>query len=102
MDPTQDSAAAPQQEMRLIDVSITDENIALNVLVSFLNVAQKRGTFSISESAKIYECIQKFIQQNAAPEVAPSVHLETIVEASADEEPNVEMSIDEVPPPSDV
>ena len=56
------------QEIRLIDVPITDENIALNVLVSFLNVAQKRGTFSIAESAKIFECIQKFVQQPAAPE----------------------------------
>ena len=37
-------------EVRLIDVPITDENIALNVIVSFLNVAQKRGTFSIAES----------------------------------------------------
>jgi hypothetical protein len=98
MDPTQDSAA-PQQEMRLIDVSITDENIALNVLVSFLNVAQKRGTFSIAESAKIYECIQKFIQQNAVPEV-PSVEVTEV--PSVPVEPNVEMSIDEVPPPSDV
>jgi hypothetical protein len=98
MDPTQDSAA-PQQEMRLIDVSITDENIALNVLVSFLNVAQKRGTFSIAESAKIYECIQKFIQQNAAPEV-PSVEVteEPVTEVPS-EEPVAEVS-DEVPPPS--
>jgi hypothetical protein len=54
-------------EIRLIDVPITDENIALNVLVSFLNVAQKRGTFSIAESAKIFECIQKFIQQQPSP-----------------------------------
>ena len=51
--------AAP--EVRLIDVPITDETVALNVIVSFLNVAQKRGTFSIAESAKIYECIQKFL-----------------------------------------
>lgn len=53
------------QEIRLIDIPITDENISLNVIVSFLNVAQKRGTFSIAESAKIFECIQKFIQQTA-------------------------------------
>jgi hypothetical protein len=55
------------QEVRLIDIAITDENIALNVIVSFLNVAQKRGTFSIAESAKIFECIQKFIQDKPAP-----------------------------------
>lgn len=66
MDPSQESAP-PSQEIRLIDVAITDENIALNVLVSFLNVAQKRGTFSIAESAKIFECIQKFVQQAPAP-----------------------------------
>ena len=98
MDPTQDSAA-PQQEMRLIDVNITDENIALNVLVSFLNVAQKRGTFSIAESAKIFECIQKFIQQNSPIETV----LETVPE-EVNEVPSVptdEVS-DEVPPPSDV
>ena len=54
---------APQPEQRLTDVKIVDENTALNVMVSFLNLAQKRGTFSIDESAKIWECIQKFIQQ---------------------------------------
>jgi hypothetical protein len=72
MDSTQ-PPAQPQAstEMRLIDVPITDENIALNVLVSFLNVAQKRGAFSIAESAKIYECIQRFIQQTAIPEDQP-------------------------------
>ena len=98
MDPTQDSA--PQQEMRLIDVTITDENIALNVLVSFLNVAQKRGTFSIAESAKIFECIQKFIQQSSAPE--EMVPEGVVTEIPSVEEPSVaatEVS-DEVPPPS--
>jgi hypothetical protein len=59
MDTSGNTVSSP--EMRLIDVPITDETTALNVLVSFLNVAQKRGTFSIAESAKIYECIQKFL-----------------------------------------
>ena len=97
MDPTQDSA--PQQEMRLIDVTITDENIALNVLVSFLNVAQKRGTFSIAESAKIFECIQKFIQQNSAIQEVP---VEEAPEASVPEASEVpEVSeVDDVPPPT--
>ena len=90
MDPTtQDSS----QEMRLIDVSITDENIALNVLVSFLNVAQKRGTFSIAESAKIFECIQKFIQQNSMVPEAP------VQESSEAYVPEVSET-DDVPPPT--
>ena len=47
-------------EMRLVDISIENENIALNVMVGFLNVAHKRGVFTIDESAKIWECISKF------------------------------------------
>jgi hypothetical protein len=50
----------PQKEVRLVDVQINDENIALNVMVSFLTLAHKRGSFSIDESAKIWECIKMF------------------------------------------
>ena len=45
---------------RLLKTTINDENTALNVMVSFLNLAQRRGIFSIDESAKIWECINKF------------------------------------------
>ena len=44
----------------VMDIPVTDENSALNVMVAFLGVAQKRGTFAINESAKIYDCIQVF------------------------------------------
>lgn len=47
-------------QVNILDVEITNENVALNVLVTFVNVAQKRGVFSMNESAKIWECIQKF------------------------------------------
>ena len=50
----------PQKEVRLVDVQISDENLALNVMVSFLTLAHKRGSFSIDESAKIWECIKMF------------------------------------------
>ena len=49
-----------KQEIRLVDVNITSENTALNVMVNFLTLAHKRGVFSIDESAKIYECIKMF------------------------------------------
>ena len=49
-----------KQEVRLVDVAIKDENIALNVMVNFLTLAHKRGVFTIDESAKIYECIKMF------------------------------------------
>ncbi len=50
----------PQQQIKLTDVQITDENVALNIIVSFLTLAQKRGVFTLDESAKIWECIKKF------------------------------------------
>ena len=52
--------SVPQKEVKLVDITIADENTALNVMVSFLNVAHKRGAFGIDESAKIWECIRMF------------------------------------------
>ena len=48
------------KQPNLLDIEITDENVALNVMVMFLNLAQNRGAFRIDESAKIYECIKTF------------------------------------------
>lgn len=45
---------------KLMATEVNNEVTALNVLVSFLNVAQRRGIFSIDESAKIWECIKQF------------------------------------------
>jgi hypothetical protein len=55
---------APNQ-VKLTDVKVTDENVALNLLVSFISLAQKRGTFTIDESAKIWECISTFSKSGA-------------------------------------
>ena len=52
---------------KLTEVEIKDENIALNVLISFVDLAQKRGAYAIDESAKIWECIQKFIKPMPVP-----------------------------------
>jgi hypothetical protein len=49
-----------QKEFRLVDVEVIDENVALNLMVSFLSLAQKRGSFGLDESAKIWECVRKF------------------------------------------
>jgi hypothetical protein len=48
------------KEIPLSDVVVEDPNTALNVLVSFVNLANKRGVFNVQESAKIWECIQQF------------------------------------------
>lgn len=47
-------------QAKLMSLPINTENDALTVMVSFLNIAQRRGVFSIDESAKIWECIKKF------------------------------------------
>ena len=45
---------------RLVDTEIVNENVAFNLIISFLSLAQKRGAFGFDESAKIWECIKKF------------------------------------------
>ena len=57
---TQSQIPEVKKEVKLIDVEIVNENVALNVMVSFLNLAQRRGVFSIDEAAKIWECVKKF------------------------------------------
>ena len=53
----------PPQIPRLTEVPVNDDNTALNLMVGFLDVAQKRGAYSLDESAKIWECIKRFIQK---------------------------------------
>ena len=45
---------------KLSEVKVENEVMALNILVSFLAQAQKRGAFSMDESAKIWECVKWF------------------------------------------
>lgn len=52
--------AGEKKQVRLVDVSIANQNEALQLLVTFINLAQKRGAFTIDESAKIWECIKYF------------------------------------------
>jgi len=53
----------PQQQPNITDVEIRDEHTALNVMVSFLHLAQKRGAFNLQESAKVWECVKIFMKQ---------------------------------------
>ena len=56
----QSSSTPPTQEQKLVNIEVKDQNIALNLMVSFLSLANKRGSFTLDESAKIWECIKKF------------------------------------------
>lgn len=65
--PTQDDPRAPagQEQLNLLEVPIDSEHAALNIIVGFLGIAQRRGAFAINESAKIFECVKMF-QKKAA------------------------------------
>ena len=67
--PTETQPAQPAQppaegqedsKIDLLKVEVTDDNTALNVIVGFLGIAQRRGVFAINESAKIFQCIEQF------------------------------------------
>ena len=52
----------PTTSTKLVEQEVSDQNKALNLLVSFINLAQKRGAFSLDESSKIWECIKFFTE----------------------------------------
>jgi hypothetical protein len=68
-DPDQSSS----QKTRIVDMPIKNQNDALNILIAFLTMAQKRGAFALQESAKLWECVKMFSDpQSAPPPVPPS------------------------------
>jgi hypothetical protein len=52
-----------EKQIDILSIVIKDENTALNVMVGFLGIAQRRGAFALNESAKIYEAIKMFTQK---------------------------------------
>jgi hypothetical protein len=71
MDPSMnDSSSEPvngdgKKTISLVNIPITDDNAALNVLVGFVGVAQKRGAFDMQESSKIWECVKRFTESSS-------------------------------------
>jgi hypothetical protein len=57
---SESAANQGQKDVKLVDVQVSNENVALNLMVSFLSLAQRRGCFSFDESAKIWECMKMF------------------------------------------
>ena len=49
-----------QKQVKLSDLTINSENDALNYMVGFLELAQRRGVYTLEEAAKINECVAKF------------------------------------------
>jgi len=51
-----------KKQVRLVDVPLNTQSDALQLIVTFLHLAQKRGAFTLDESAKLWECIKMFQQ----------------------------------------
>lgn len=49
-----------KKQVRLVDVPLNNQQEALQLIVTFLNLAQKRGAFTLDESAKLWDCIKMF------------------------------------------
>ena len=49
-----------QQQVSLMNVPVNTETDALNVMAGFLQVAQRRGAYTLAEAGKIMEAINKF------------------------------------------
>lgn len=49
-----------KKQTRLVDIPLTSQQDALQLIVTFLHLAQKRGAFTLDESAKLWECIKMF------------------------------------------
>lgn len=79
------SSPAPEQpQFTPMDISVVDQNSALNAMVAFLNVAQRRGAFSMDESAKVWEAVKFFIVPNEPAPAMPTVSEESELENTLD------------------
>lgn len=80
---TPPAPATEENRINLADVKITDQNVALNVLVGFLNIAQRRGAYGMDEAAKIWEAVKFFVVPAPAQgDGMPPVPEEGAMEAS--------------------
>lgn len=80
----EESQQSPQKRVNLDDIQVTSQDVALNLMAQFLEVAQKRGAFSMQEAAKIYQCVKFF-----KPAPAPTQSNESVEVNTDDEMKNV-------------
>tara|TARA_X000001036_G_scaffold319796_1_gene298291 strand:+ start:7132 stop:7392 length:261 start_codon:yes stop_codon:yes gene_type:complete len=60
--------AKKEEGVPILTVEVKDQDTALKLMVNFLEIANRRGAFSIAEVGKIHECIKMFTPE---PEPAP-------------------------------
>jgi len=65
---SEDSTSTQPPAVNFMTMPIDNQNDALNVMVGFLNIAQRRGAFGVDESARIWEAMKFFIVQQPTQE----------------------------------
>jgi len=53
----------PSPQEMLVNMEINNQNDALNCIIGYIGLAQRRGVFALDESSKLFECIKLFRQQ---------------------------------------
>ena len=56
----------PKITADLVKMKVDSENVAFNLIIAFIGVAQRRGVFNLEEAAKIFECIKLFKRSESA------------------------------------
>ena len=59
--PPQPANEKQPERVNLDEIKVENQEMALNLMGQFLELAQKRGAFNFQESAKIYECVKFFM-----------------------------------------
>ena len=108
MSNTEDTTTTETPKILLVDVPLENSNSALNVMISFMTIAQKRGAFTLQESAKLWECIKFFTGEEPimvaadATADAAAATADATADASADTcADNITIDVAEVAPSSD-
>ena len=65
---TQEPQEQQPQEVQINQIKVTDQNIALQLLVAFAQLGHRRGAYNIEETAKLHECIEMFKVQTPKEE----------------------------------
>ena len=50
--------------VQLMKMPVNNQNDALNCLIGFVGIAQRRGVFALDEAAKAFQCVQMFYPEN--------------------------------------
>ena len=79
-----ETSTSTTPQLKLVDVELTSQNVALNVIIGFITLGQQRGVYSIQESAKIWECIKMFQPQQSNAAAAVEEAVEEAVEGAVE------------------